>query len=97
MKNKQKILDSVMSANSLEALDHDTFLSGWKALVFLNPGLHPDDFDVEGSGWPEELAPIVEEAFRRYDTGLIGEGEFYCYEEAKKGILATLEPNMGKG
>ena len=86
---KRKILNSVLSANSLSELDKDTFLKGWKAFAFLYPGLHPDDFDAEDSGWTEDLMPLAEEAFRRYESGLISDEEMYCYEEVKKGILAA--------
>lgn len=90
---KRKILNAVLSANSLSELDDDTFIEGWKAFAFLYPGLHPDDFDAENSGWTEDLIPLAKEAFRRYDLGLIGDEEMYCYEEAKKGILTSTDGN----
>jgi len=89
MDKKRKILNSILSASSLSELDKDTFIKGWKAFAFLYPGLHPDDFDAEDSGWTEDLTPLAEEAFRRYESDLISDEEMYCYEEAKKGILAT--------
>ena len=32
------------------------------------------------SGWPLVLAPLADEAWRRYEAGRLEEDEFYCYE-----------------
>jgi hypothetical protein len=45
---------------------------------FLNPY-------YEQSGWPMVLAPIANEAWRRYDAGELACDEFYCSGAAKAG------------
>jgi DNA (cytosine-5)-methyltransferase 1 len=38
------------------------------------------------SGWPVLLAPIAEEAWRRYEAGNLKDEEFYCGEAAIAGM-----------
>lgn len=47
------------------------------------------------SGWPLVLAPLAEEAWRRYEAGRLEEDEFYCYEACKAGILARMDDDTG--
>ncbi len=86
MQNRKEFLDKIISSENLSDLDNEIFLDGWRAVAYLNPGLHPDGFECEGSGWPNELKPMAEEAWRRYEAGIITDDEMYCYEEAYKRI-----------
>ena len=38
------------------------------------------------SGWPVVLAPVAEEAWRRYDAGELKDEEFYCSEAVISGM-----------
>jgi DNA (cytosine-5)-methyltransferase 1 len=40
------------------------------------------------SGWPVSLAPVAEEAWRRYEAGDLQDEEFYCAEAAIAGMSA---------
>lgn len=85
---KRKALDEVLNSKSLDKLDKESFMKGWKALAFLNPGLHPDDCDTEYGGWTDDLKRMAVEAFRRSDAGELEDCEMYCGEEALKGVEA---------
>jgi len=47
------------------------------------------------SGWPLVLAPLAEEAWRRYEQGFMAEDELYCYELVKIGILDRMTGETG--
>ena len=47
------------------------------------------------SGWPMVLAPLAEEAWRRYEAGRLEEDEFYCYHACKAGIVARMGDDTG--
>jgi hypothetical protein len=54
------------------------FITQWCALAYLEPGLHPDGYELEDSGWPENLKPYAAEAWRRHELGELSSSEFYC-------------------
>jgi DNA (cytosine-5)-methyltransferase 1 len=45
------------------------------------------------SGWPVALAPVAEEAWRRYEAGELKEDEFYCTQAVVAGICHR-NPNL---
>ncbi|MBK7942785.1 MAG: hypothetical protein IPJ87_13085 [Flavobacteriales bacterium] len=47
------------------------------------------------SGWPLVLAPLAEEAWRRFDAGRLEDDELYCYEACKAGIMARMGDSTG--
>lgn len=52
------------------------------------------------SGWPVILAPIADEAWRRYESGHLKEEEFYCSEAVMAGMYSRnseLTEGIGKG
>ena len=61
----------------LENLALDMFLSGWGALFYIAPGLHPDEWDNPEGGWPEGWRCLAAEAFRRHEACTIADGELY--------------------
>lgn len=71
-------------------LDHGAFVRLWNAVAFLYPGLHPDGFDDEGSGWPAALRPIVADMWRRYESGELTDPEAYPCDAQRAGIEAEL-------
>ena len=57
----------------------------WWSFFWLNPGLHPDDAAV----WPTEVSdalPLAAETCRRYEAGLIADGEYYPAEAVRDRI-----------
>ena len=88
MRKRKQILKEALKRGNLKSLDNEAFLNAWKAVAFIYPGLHPDEFDNPDGGWPEKLKPFAEETFRRFEIGEFSDGELYCYEEAMKGIKA---------
>ncbi len=62
-------------------------MRAWSALAYLFPGLHPDGYDEEGSGWPRVLKPFAAEARRRNDAGELGDEEMYPCDAAWAGIF----------
>lgn len=61
-------------AGSLERIE---FLKAWFAVAYIFPGLHPDDYDSPGSGWPKILQPLADEAWQRAERGEIHDDELY--------------------
>jgi hypothetical protein len=47
-------------------------------LAYLFPGLHPDGFEDDESGWPRTLKAFAEEAWRRASAGRLSDDELYC-------------------
>jgi hypothetical protein len=68
---------------------HD-FISKWYALVYLAPGLHPDGYECEDSGWPDNLKPYAAEAWRRHDIGELSTDQLYCGHASWAGIYDQL-------
>jgi hypothetical protein len=44
-----------------------TLLRGYHQIFEQYPGLHPDGFEDDESGWPEGLRPVCAEMWRRVD------------------------------
>lgn len=72
---------------TLGALPKERFVRVWTALCYLNPGLHPDDFDESDCGWPSELQPYAVEAWRRVDAGGLSDEELYPSDATWAGIF----------
>ena len=61
----------------LPECSRETFLRAWWALCWLNPGLHPDDYEEwEDAGWKK----LAAEAYRRFAAGEIDDSELYPAE-----------------
>jgi hypothetical protein len=69
-------IDSAVLHELLEC-SKETFLRAWWALCWLNPGLHPDDYEEwQDAGWKHFAA----DAFRRLEAGEIDDTELYPAE-----------------
>lgn len=71
---------------ALAGLEKRDLLLAWWSFCWLEAALHPDDTAV----WPEEIAdaqPLSDEACRRYEAGLIEDGEYYPAEAVRHRIL----------
>lgn len=75
-------LNKIKNLPSLRFIKKRVFLNAWKALAFLNTGLHPDEVD----DWPEDLKNIGLEAWRRYKSSELKETEFWVYRDCMFGI-----------
>jgi hypothetical protein len=62
----------------VRCLLNEDFASRWNAIAYLEPGLHPDGYDCEDSGWPEDLKPYATEACRRFGLGELKDEALYC-------------------
>lgn len=60
----------IKNIGSLESLKDLTLLKGYHQIFEQYPGLHPDGFDEDDSGWPEELKPVCAEMWRRAENPL---------------------------
>lgn len=69
---------------SVESLGHRDFLNAYCSVAYLYPGFHPDDWELwEG---PTEIKPLLAEAWRRAEAGLLTDNELYPYQATKAPI-----------
>ena len=61
----------------LDAFSKRDFMRAWSAVAYLFPGLHPDGFEDDGSGWPRVLKPFAAEAWRRNEADELEDAETY--------------------
>lgn len=78
------------NSSTLSVLPKEDFVARWSALAYLKPGLHPDDYECEGSGWTEDLKPYAVEAWRRCEIGEISDEQIYCSYASWAGICDQL-------
>ncbi|KKR03209.1 MAG: hypothetical protein UT30_C0035G0004 [Candidatus Uhrbacteria bacterium GW2011_GWF2_39_13] len=90
IEKKKCILNNALKCKNLKRLNKKTFLNAWKALAFLHPYLHPDEYENFDGGWPEQLKPLAREAFRMSEIGEFKDNQLYPASEALKGIKARL-------
>lgn len=76
LENASNRVESMIAAG-IEKCSKEEFLKGWWALHWLNPGLHPDDYD----DW-EDLVwrAMAYEAFRRAAASELEDEELYAAE-----------------
>jgi len=55
----------------------------WAALLFLFPGYHPDDGDIEG------YEDVCDEVRTRFGAGLLEDDLYYNYRATQAGISPT--------
>jgi len=66
--------------SSLERLPKQDFLRAWCSVMYLFPGLHPDEFLESDHGGPRSLRNFAAEARRRFEAGELTDNELYCYQ-----------------
>lgn len=71
----------------LTALPKPHFLTAWCAIAYLLPGLHPDGFESEDSGWPRSLKRFAAEAWRRAYFGELNDEELYPCDAQWAGLF----------
>jgi len=79
--------------NNIGQLDHVkdlTLVRGYHQIFEKHPGLHPDGFDDEDSGWPEVLKPICSEMWRRAEnpSSSIELDQMYYINKAFRKLMA---------
>ena len=59
-------------------------------MAYAFPGLHPDGYEDEGSGWPRELRRFAAEAWRRVQAGELSDEELYPCDAQWAGLYDRL-------
>lgn len=70
----------------LDQMPKTNFVRAWCSLAYLFPGLHPDGFEDNNSGWPRVLKSFAAEAWRRADAGELGDEELYACDAQWSGL-----------
>lgn len=72
-----------------EATDHGTTISHEHDRTYVPEGIDERLLApcYEQSGWPVVLEPLANEAWRRFDAGLLADGELYCCDAQRAGML----------
>src|SRR5438874_8779449 len=70
----------------LEQLPKASFVQSWCSIAYLYPGLHPDGFEDQESGWPRVFRRFAAEAWRRAQAGEIADEELYPSDASWSGI-----------
>ena len=73
-------------AAQLDQLPKPAFLRAWCAVAYAFPGLHPDGYEDEGSGWPRALRRFAAEAWRRAGAGELSDEELYPFDAQWAGL-----------
>jgi len=77
-------------AAQLDQLPKPDFLRAWCAVAYVFPGLHPDGYEDEGSGWPRALRRFAAEAWRRAEAGELSDEEIYPCDAQWAGLYDRL-------
>lgn len=87
MKNLRYLLDNI---EKLDTITDTILLRGYRQIFEQYPGLHPDGFDDQDSGWPEELKPICAEMWRRSESqnSTIKPDQMYYINKAFRKLVA---------
>jgi hypothetical protein len=72
-------------------LSNPDFMRAWSAVAYLFPGLHPDGYEEDGSGWPRVLKPFAAEAWRRNESGALKDDEMYPSNASWAGMFDRFE------
>jgi len=78
----------------VESLSHREFVEAWCSVAYLFPGLHPDGYDSEDSGWPRVLKSFAEEAWRRADFERLSDDELYCCDAQWAGLYDRMTSHL---
>ncbi len=79
-----------LTQEDLGGLPREDFLHLWYALAYLNPGLHPDGYELNDSGWTPQQRPLAQEAWSRATHGELSDEELYPTDAAWAGIYDQL-------
>jgi len=80
----------------IEVLTKAQFVRAWCALCYLNPSLHPDDFDAPDSGWPENSERYAIEAWRRLEAGELADEELYPSDATWAGLYDQMHTHTSQ-
>jgi hypothetical protein len=96
MSEQYLMLEYLMKSNvHLDKVKDLTLLRGYHQIFEQNPGLHPDGFDDQNSGWPEELKSVCAEMWRRVDLddSTINEEHMYYINKAFRQLMKASRTN----
>jgi hypothetical protein len=80
----------------VQKMSREKFVCSWSAVAYLFPGLHPDGYEDDESGWPRVLKRFAAEAWRRTEAGELADEELYCSDAQWCGLydrMHTHEPD----
>lgn len=80
----------VLNKTAARDLSQHDFIAVWRAVAYLNPGLHPDGYEAADSGWPDTLRPLAKEAWHRYESGKLADEELYPSDSAWSGLCTGM-------
>jgi hypothetical protein len=81
-------------AAPLAEMGRADFLRAWCSVAYLFPGLHPDGFEDNESGWPRVLRRFAAEAWRRAETGEIEDDELYPSDAQWAGLYDRMAAHL---
>ena len=70
------------------------FVRAWCGVAYLFPGLHPDGFESEDSGWPRVLKGFAADAWRRADAGELADEELYPCDAQWSGLFDRMRVHL---
>src|ERR1039458_974106 len=75
-------------------LPKGAFVQAWCSVAYLFPGLHPDGYEDDASGWPRALKPFAAEAWRRAEKGELLDEELYPSDAQWCGIFDRMQVHL---
>jgi hypothetical protein len=90
VKSATRVLESTFDL-ALDVLPKVDFVRAWCALSYLNPGLHPDEFDEPDGGWPANYKRYAVEAWRREEAGELAEEEMFPSDATWAGLYDQMQ------
>jgi len=69
----------------------EPLLKVWHCIAYLHPNLHPDEIDNPDGGWPDELIPLANEIWKRFNDGVIKDEEIYAADAQWAGLCDQLK------
>lgn len=79
---------AAIDAAKLAALPKSEFIRIWCSVLYLNPGLHTDNFFDPDYTCEPIIRSILAEVWRRADAGEMGDSELYPYEVIQARLAA---------
>ncbi len=72
----------------LAELDHSGFIRIWCSVVYLNPGLHTDNYHDPDYSCDAVVRSVLAEVWRRADAGEMSDDEMYPAEVIRRRLVA---------
>jgi len=97
MEHQSKLLECAKRhVDQLDSLKSLTLMKGYHQIFEQYPGLHPDGFDDNESGWPNSLKMICAEMWRRVEdseSGIKVDHMYYVNKNFRKLVAKSARTN----